>query len=57
MLFSCRPFFASAWRDLRQRTIGMDVPVALGILIAFGASTAATFDPLVPGAPRSGTTR
>lgn len=44
MLFSCRPFFASAWRDLRQRTIGMDVPVALGILIAFGASTAATFD-------------
>jgi Cu2+-exporting ATPase len=44
MLFSCRPFFASAWRDLRQRTIGMDVPVALGILIAFAASTAATFD-------------
>ena len=44
MLFSCRPFFASAWRDLRRRTIGMDVPVALGILIAFGASTAATFD-------------
>ncbi|MCA0213973.1 MAG: cadmium-translocating P-type ATPase [Proteobacteria bacterium] len=48
MLFSCRPFFASAWRDLRQRTIGMDVPVALGILIAFGASTAATFDPTGP---------
>ena len=44
MFFSCRPFFASALRDLRQRTIGMDVPVALGILIAFGASTAATFD-------------
>ncbi len=44
MLFSCQPFFASAWRDLRHRTIGMDVPVALGILIAFGASTAATFD-------------
>lgn len=44
MLFSCQPFFASAWRDLRQRTVGMDVPVALGILIAFGASTAATFD-------------
>ena len=44
MFFSCRPFFASAWRDLRLRTIGMDVPVALGILIAFGASTAATFD-------------
>ncbi len=45
LLFSCRPFFGSAWRDLRHLRIGMDVPVALGILIAFGASTAATFDP------------
>jgi Cu2+-exporting ATPase len=48
LLFSCRPFFASAWRDLRARRVGMDVPVALGILIAFGASTAATFDPRGP---------
>ncbi len=45
LLFSCTPFFSSAWRDLRHRRIGMDVPVALGILIAFGASSAATFDP------------
>jgi P-type Cu2+ transporter len=45
MLFSCQPFFRAAWRDLRQRTVGMDVPVALGLAIAFGASTAATFDP------------
>jgi Cu2+-exporting ATPase len=45
LLFSCRPFFSSAWRDLRHRRVGMDVPVALGILIAFGASSAATFDP------------
>ncbi|NML45214.1 cadmium-translocating P-type ATPase [Ramlibacter sp. G-1-2-2] len=45
LLFSCQPFFASAWRDLRARRIGMDVPVALGIAIAFGASTSATFDP------------
>ena len=45
LLFSCQPFFASAWRDLRHRRIGMDVPVALGILIAFGASSAATVDP------------
>ena len=44
VLFSCRPFFAAALRDLRHRRIGMDVPVALGIAIAFGASTAATFD-------------
>ncbi len=45
VLFSCWPFFAAALRDLRHRFIGMDVPVALGVAIAFGASTAATFDP------------
>jgi Cu2+-exporting ATPase len=48
LLFSCRPFFASAARDLRQGRLGMDVPVALGIAIAFGASSAATFDPHGP---------
>lgn len=48
LLFSCRPFFASAWRDLRHGRIGMDVPVSLGILIAFFASSAATFDPQGP---------
>jgi len=48
LLFSSRPFFASAWRDLRGGRIGMDVPVGLGILIAFGASTASTFDPHGP---------
>lgn len=45
VLFSCWPFLAAALRDLRRRTVGMDVPVAAGIAIAFGASTAATFDP------------
>jgi P-type Cu2+ transporter len=45
VLFSCWPFFTAAYRDLRNARIGMDVPVALGIAIAFGASTAATFDP------------
>ncbi len=48
MVFSCRPFFESAWRDLRRLRIGMDVPVALGLLIAFAASSAATFDPSGP---------
>ncbi len=48
VLFSCWPFFTSALRDLRNRRVGMDVPVALGILIAFAASTAATFDPAGP---------
>jgi Cu2+-exporting ATPase len=45
VLFSCWPFFAAALRDLRHRAVGMDVPVALGVAIAFGASTAATFEP------------
>ncbi|AMO24754.1 heavy metal translocating P-type ATPase [Ramlibacter solisilvae] len=44
MLFSCGPFFQSAWHDLRRLRVGMDVPVALGLAIAFAASTAATFD-------------
>jgi Cu2+-exporting ATPase len=43
VLFCCQPFFASAVRDLRHARLGMDVPVALGVLIAFGASTASTF--------------
>lgn len=48
LLFACGPFFRSAWRDLRQRRIGMDLPVALGIAITFGVSTAATFDAAGP---------
>ncbi len=48
LLFSSRPFFAGAWRDLSRRRIGMDVPVALGLAFAFAASTAATFDPSGP---------
>jgi Cu2+-exporting ATPase len=41
-LWSALPFYAGAWRDLRNRRIGMDVPVSLGILIAFAASVLAT---------------
>lgn len=42
MLYSCAPFFSGAWRDLRNRTLGMDVPVAVGLLVAFLASAWAT---------------
>lgn len=45
LAFSAGPFFAGAWRSLRARRIGMDVPVALGIAITFVASTGATFNP------------
>ncbi|MBI3042536.1 MAG: cadmium-translocating P-type ATPase [Betaproteobacteria bacterium] len=40
--WSAGPFFTSAWRDLRARRVGMDVPVALGIAAAFIASAYAT---------------
>ncbi len=42
MGYSAAPFFRSAWRDLGQRRLGMDVPVALGIGAAFAASCWAT---------------
>jgi Cu2+-exporting ATPase len=45
LTFSAAPFFNGAWRALRLRRIGMDVPVSLGIAVAFVASTAATWDP------------
>lgn len=43
--FSATPFLRGAWRAVVTRRIGMDVPVALGVLITFVASTGATFDP------------
>ena len=43
--FCAAPFFGGAWRSIRQRAIGMDVPVSLGIAVAFIASTGAAFDP------------
>ena len=42
VVYAARPFFAAAWRDLRNRRLGMDVPVALAIAIAFAASLVAT---------------
>lgn len=38
VVYSARPFFQAAWRDLRYRQLGMDVPVALAIGGAFAAS-------------------
>ncbi|MDH5394261.1 MAG: heavy metal translocating P-type ATPase, partial [Gammaproteobacteria bacterium] len=38
MLYSAQPFFKSAWRDLKRRQLGMDVPVSLAMGAAFSAS-------------------
>ena len=43
VFYSAAPFFRGALRDLRLRRLGMDVPVALGIAVAFLASVIATF--------------
>lgn len=38
VLYSGAPFFIGAWRDLKVRSPGMDVPVALAIGAAYSAS-------------------
>ena len=45
LLFSAGPLFRGAWQSLKSRQIGMDVPVVLGLTVAFVASSGATFDP------------
>lgn len=42
LLYSAVPFFVGAMRDLRLRRAGIDIPIALGIALAFGASAVAT---------------
>jgi len=38
VFYSSAPFFRNAWRDIKLRRVGMDVPVALGVGAAFLAS-------------------
>ena len=42
ILYSAQLFFIRAWRDLRLFRTGMDVPVSLGLLIAYSNSVWAT---------------
>jgi Cu2+-exporting ATPase len=42
VFYSGQPFFSGAWRGLKLRQPGMDVPVALAIALAFAASVWAT---------------
>ncbi|GGY32884.1 cation-transporting P-type ATPase [Bacterioplanes sanyensis] len=44
VLFSAKPFFDAAIRDLKTRHLTMDVPVSLAILLAFTASIWSTFN-------------
>jgi Cu2+-exporting ATPase len=48
VLYSGAPIFRAAWRDIRGRRIGMDVPVALAIAIALGASLVNAFRGVEP---------
>ncbi len=43
VFYSAWPFFQGAWRDMKMKRAGMDVPVALGVGAAYAASIYATF--------------
>jgi len=43
VIFSSWPFFQAAIRDIRNRNVGMDIPVSVGIIVTFIASVWATF--------------
>ena len=42
MLYSALPFYLNAWRSIRSRTLGMDVPVSIAMIFAYCASLVAT---------------
>lgn len=45
LLFSSAPFLKHAWQDLKHLRVSMELPVAIGILITFAVSSAATWEP------------
>ena len=44
ILYAAQPFFISAWRDIKSRHLGMDVPVALALGAAYLSSVWATIN-------------
>jgi len=50
LFYAGLPFLTGAWRDLRARYVGPDVPIALALLGAWAASTRTTFLDLGAGA-------
>lgn len=45
MAFSAWPYFVGAWQGIVQRRIGMDVPIAVALIVTFVASTGSMVDP------------
>lgn len=43
LLYSAQPFYFSAWRNIRNKTLGMDIPISIALLGAYSASAYATF--------------
>ncbi len=42
LLYSAFPFYVNAWRSIKGRTLGMDVPVSIALIFAYIASLFAT---------------
>lgn len=42
LLYSAQPFYINAWRNLRNLSLGMDVPISIALLGAYSASAYAT---------------
>ena len=40
--YAGRPFFTNAWRALKARSLNMDVPISLGVILALGLSLVET---------------
>ncbi len=40
--YAGRPFFSNAWQALRVRSVNMDVPISLGVILALGMSLVET---------------
>ncbi len=42
LLYAAKPFFENAWRSIKAKSIGMDIPVSIGLSLAFVGSGWAT---------------
>ena len=45
LMFAAAPMFREAWEGVLQRQVRMDLPVVIGLVVTFVASTGATFAP------------